>query len=98
MSSLRALGVYVCDIDRKEKGGRREKSCRRDKPEWRLDKREKEQYGGYPCENVMGWIQTCERLASFRDVTMGERGENKTQHLAWSQTGSAVRPLETKLL
>lgn len=74
-----------------------EKSCRRDKPEWRLDKQEKERHGGYPRENVMGWIQTCERLAIFRDVTMGERDENKSQHLAWSQTGSAVRPLEKRL-
>lgn len=74
-----------------------EKSCRRDKPEWRLDKQEKEGYGGYPCENVMDWIQTCERLANFRDVTMGEQDENKSQHLVWSQTGSAVWPLEKRL-
>ena len=73
-----------------------EKSCRRDKPAWRLDKQEKERYGGH-CENVMGWIQTCERLANFRAVTMGERDENKSQHLAWSQTGSAVRPLEKRM-
>lgn len=46
----------------------------------------------------VGFKRVRERLASFRDVTMGERGENKTQHLAWSQTGSAVRPLEMKLL
>lgn len=63
--------VNVCDRVRKEKGGRMEKSCRRDNPEWRLDKQEEELYGGMRISCTRSYMR--ERRVNFRDEAVGEQ-------------------------
>lgn len=48
-----------------------EKSCRRDNPEWRLDKQEEELYGGMRISCTRSYMR--ERRVNFRDEAVGEQ-------------------------